>query len=72
VCRSVRVVWCNIFVHSKGFLAPSKSKTSLYVYFGGLCVLEVLRHSGCRLGGRALWQSVSIQSCVSRDCLVQE
>jgi hypothetical protein len=71
VCgRSVRVVWWNIFVHSKGFSTPSKGKTSLHVCFGGLCVLEVLRYSGCRSSGRALWQSVLVQICVSRDCLV--
>jgi hypothetical protein len=36
VCRrSIRIVWCNICVHNKGFSAPSKGKTNLHVFFGG-------------------------------------
>jgi hypothetical protein len=37
VCGNVRVVWYNICVHSKGFSALSKGKTSLHVCFVGLC-----------------------------------
>jgi hypothetical protein len=58
--RSVRIIWCNICVHSKGFLAPSKDKTSLHVCFGGFEAF----------GLQIRWQSTLVE-CFSIDLCFQ-